>query len=264
MLIDYTLHLSTSLRYQIEIEKIPPNSRSATGHSYSTYPVTDANPKGRAWCCIGGPVGANDNCGGTCIPEWSWQFFKNAHVTTWRRGSTQTVKWNRNQHKFGFARLTLVPRKYRMNKRVHNANVFRYACYDSNIRRCPYPKKCGTGKTEGTTTFKVPAVPDGDYVLGWSWYGSYANQIPGVLRYHFSDYWSCSNIRIAGGNVAPIWGRVAFKPQLVTGMNSGTCKSLGNRLGVCVSEPCRGTYGNRRPSGMSPAGFELRRGKCFK
>jgi len=94
-------------------------------------------------------------------------------------------------------------------------------------------------------------------------YGSYDTNGKGSVRGHFGDYWSCSNIRVSGGNLAPIQGKAAFKPQLVTGKDKGTCKSLGNKLGICAVEPCPNAYGNAQPREMCPAGFNLSGGKCF-
>lgn len=235
---------------------------NATGHSYSTAPPPDWKPGTRAWCRVGGPE--SDNCPGPCIAKNSFQYFRAAETTTWRRGEEQKVTWIRNTHQFGFVRLALVPEKDRMNKKVHDANTFHYACYDSNPQACRVPTLCGTGKTEGTTKFKVPAVPDGKYVLGWAWYGSFAGRGKGKRElFHFGDYWSCSFIRVSGGNVAPVKGKAAFKPELVTGTGEGTCKSMNNKLGVCAVEPCPGAYGSLRPRGMCPAGFKLNGGTCY-
>jgi len=237
---------------------------SATGHSYMTKPQGDWNPSNIEWCRRGGPDPDPNDCPGPCFAENSPQFFKDSKTYTWKRGQDQTVTWHRNTHNFGFIRLTLVPKKDRMNKKVHDANAFHYACYDSNPQRCPDLGFCGTGKTEGTTRIKVPAVPDGEYVLGWTWYGAFAGKGEGLKGelFHFGDYWSCSNIRISGGNVGPV-GRRAFKPQLSTGTQAGTCKSINNKLGTCPVEPCPNAYGKRRPSAMCPSGFKLKQGKCF-
>lgn len=237
----------------------------ARSHSYLSSPPADWVLEREGQCRVGGPLPTDlDNCPGPCIAETSSKFKKTARTTTWKRGEQQTAVWFKNNHGFGFVRLTLVPRKHRMNFAIHDKSVFHYACYDSDSRPCRNPEFCGTGLYEGETSFTVPPVPDGEYVLGWSWYGSYAGTENGMQElFHFGDYWSCAFIRVQGGSVPAVQGSAAYRPNFVTGTPAGTCMSLANRHGVCAREPCPNAHGNSRPRGMCPHGFKQYGNECF-
>lgn len=76
-----------------------------------------------------------------------------------------------------------------------------------------------------------PIYPDGDYVLGWTWYGG------GVLSGHFGDYYDCSYVRISGGATL----QHSYKPGFAAGggsMHEDGCEATVNKLGICWKEPC--------------------------
>ncbi len=127
----------------------------------------------KAECRIGGPNNSPEHCAGPCIAEDSYFYKKDAACTTWHRGATMDVLWARNNHRYGFVRLALVPKHDRMNHRAHEKYAFHFACYDSQQTRCNDEKYfCGTDIYKFGTRVVVPNVPDGEYVLGWTWYGA--------------------------------------------------------------------------------------------
>lgn len=183
----------------------------------------------------------SDKCGGPCISEVSWFYNVSAHLdpTLWNRNQRATVVWTRNGHRYGFIRLTLVPIEKRMSFSAHAKYTFHYACFESNPSNCdPDEFNCGTDDIIYTTEFKVPKVPDGDYVLGWSWYGA-AAQTNNEVWYNFGDYWSCSFIRIQGGASE---SRKDFVPIFKSGTGEPRCNALTNQLHVCQIEPCKDAF----------------------
>lgn len=135
-----------------------------------------------------------------------------------------------NNHEGGFIRVTLVPWGKRFSGFRHARNAFYHACWAAGIRRCrPATEPCGTdkGKPPRAHTQKVTipaAFPDGDYALGWAWYGGWPQM---------GDYYSCSRVRVRGGQgVAPV---APVKAVLGKG---GTCAATVGRLSVCIREPC--------------------------
>lgn len=234
---------------------------SCDAHSYMVSPAADYLEKDNGQCRLGGPDKKHpDGCLGPCIDKRSWRYNKKAPVTEWARGETRTASWHLNTHNHGFVRLALVPVKDRMNLAAHNRGEFHVSCFDSNSKKCAEGEFCGTGTKKGTTDFTVPAVPDGDYILGWAWYGSYGTTGVGATmrKYLYGDYWSCSNIRIRGG--VPVSKKRPFK--FVPGTGAKTCKSMTNKLGVCKIEPCPNAYGKREPQELCAGGMELKNGEC--
>lgn len=102
---------------------------------------------------------------------------------------------------------------------------------------------------------------DGDYLLGWVWFGgtgtpvkSNRPQKPWDYGF-FSDYWSCSFVRIKGG--APL--RKTCSPTFNNDMKQFSkqgCMAGNDSPGICTYEPCRttGKYQKPRPfkSGKPP------------
>lgn len=98
-----------------------------------------------------------------------------------------------------------------------------------------------------------PVIPNERSVMGWLWFGGVSGKIttndPQVpeTRSYFSDYWSCSFIKIEGGvplghSYTPIFdNEYIFDPNAegVEGMADG-CMAQNDRPGICVSEPCKG------------------------
>lgn len=217
------------------------------GHSFLLEPRTEAsNPRE---CRVGGPDkdGAN-NCRGPCISE-SWQLKKIIPVTTYKRGEKFTAVWAMNNHAGGFVRFTLVPIKDRMNKKVHDKFAFHYTCYKKELHKCPYfgtsnDDYCGTAEYLYRTNLTVPKVyPNGEYILGWSWYGGVEQK-----KAYYGDYWSCARIKINGGPFED-----SFAPEFSPENGKG-CNSPVNELGVCPSEPCNSNL--PKPSISLPKGFK--------
>lgn len=232
-------------------------------HSYMVSPPADYRLKENAQCRLGGPEKNNpDNCAGPCIDKRSWRYNKRAPITEWSRGETRTASWHMNTHNNGFVRLALVPVRDRMNLTAHNRGEFHVACFDSKPKKCGKREFCGTGTKMGTTEFTVPAVHDGEYVLGFAWYGSYGTngRGPRMRKVLYGDYWSCSNIRIRGGVRVSKKRRFKFVP----GTSDKTCKSMTNKLGVCKSEPCPKAYGRQGPQKLCAGGMELKDGECVR
>lgn len=81
----------------------------------------------------------------------------------------------------GFTRLTLVPKDQWTSKAAHAERAFWYSCWTAGRESCPASDKDqgGGGRCyddqDGSrfgTLMTVPRiVPDGDYVLGYAWYG---------------------------------------------------------------------------------------------
>lgn len=96
-----------------------------------------------------------------------------------------------------------------------------------------------------TNEVTIPThVPDGEYVLGWTWYGGVSGSElantntakPGNWGY-YGVYWSCSWIEIKGG--APV--TASYSPVFVnelTQFSEDGCAASTNRIDQCVVEPC--------------------------
>lgn len=223
------------------------------GHSYLLVPRADWHNENRPHCRRGGPEqNPVDDCRGPCISADSWFYNKTAATTTWRRGQHVLIMWTRNTHQNGFVRLTLVPREHRMSFVAHERGTFQYSCWDIHKRPCdPKRMSCGTDTFLYQTSAIVPYVPDGDYVLGWSWFGGYGVSADGTHRYNFGDYWSCANIRVAGGK--SVVSKKNSLPTFVPGNSRGACSATTNKLHQCRVEPCKGLV--NVPRLWRPIGF---------
>lgn len=176
------------------------------------------------------------NCPGPCPTK---RKRKNYRVVTFRRGQRTPIEYLRNNHKGGFLRLSLVPVHQKMSHAAHARNAFRWSCWSHGRIGCGRGD-CGTDRTRSRYRqhITIPDVfPDGDYMLGYAWYGGSFQQ---------GDYYSCAHVRVQGG--APL--RASYTATLEHA-RGGKCESTANRLGVCRREPCRG----RRRTPMSPAEF---------
>lgn len=81
----------------------------------------------------------------------------------------------------GFTRLTLVPKDKWTSKAAHAERAFWYSCWSAGREACSGADKdkasggrCyddGDGSRFGTTVTIPRVVPDGEYVLGYAWYG---------------------------------------------------------------------------------------------
>lgn len=104
----------------------------------------------------------------------------------------------------------------------------------------------GDGKFHGlkpayyTTTVIIPnVIPDGNYVLGWVWYGGLDGTLEGLEKSIglYADYWSCSFIRISGGEQLQSEFQPTFTNNLKNRWEDG-CLAANDRPGNCVFEPC--------------------------
>lgn len=235
-------------------------SKESDCHSFLTNPPADWTNANRPECRVGGPDDIPGltplNCPGPCgtgnVEANGGVFFNpNSPSTTLRRGETVYMKWTRNNHQSGFVRFTLVPKSDRMSKGIHDKFAFQFACWEAGLTSCSPGESCGTDQ-EGKrfqTPVEIPRVfPDGEYVLGWSWYGG-TRYRDGGPKAEYGDYYSCANIIIKGSmdangrttNDGPIDQFVpVFKSGLADGKSS--CFSAVNQLGVCPSEPCYARY----------------------
>lgn len=121
----------------------------------------------------------------------------------------------------------------RMDKDVHKRLAFRYACFESGKHVCEF-EHCGTDIWLYKTDVQIPtSYPDGDYVLSWAWFGGLS-----VSKSYFGDYYSCTFVRISGGELTANYTPV-FRPGGDT-VYEHTCRSSVDRVGICEYEPCLG------------------------
>lgn len=247
----------------------------ARAHSFLIEPTADWTNNGQPECRIGKPDGPEFdhfeamNCPGPCgetgVIRGGAEFFSESKGhTKLSRGQKLYMKWTKNNHQNGFVRFTLVPKSERMNKDAHNRFAFHYACWEAGEVGCEHGDECGTDEKNMRyqTEVEIPRIfPDGEYILGWSWYGG-SKYIDGSEKAEYGDYWSCSNIEIHGGiDGNGAWQddknhEAEYTPVFEPGLNDKSktqCKSAVNALGVCATEPC---YARYEASWQVPAGFE--------
>jgi len=105
-------------------------------------------------------------------------------VTTTTRGADFPVRWFKNNHLGGFVRWTLVPVHLAQSHEAHDEGAFEWGCFSAGHLKCtPADKEehCGGDLTGSAfhATVRVPTnIADGEYMLGWSWFGGYALQPP--------------------------------------------------------------------------------------
>ncbi|GAB0497932.1 hypothetical protein MMPV_009269 [Pyropia vietnamensis] len=158
----------------------------------------------------------------------------------------------------GFTRLTLVPKDQWTSKAAHAERAFWYSCWSAGREACPAADKdkaasgrCyddGDGSRFGTMMTIPRVVPDGEYVLGYAWYGGLGD---GFTESFFGDYYDCAVVTVSGGSPIQAQEPVVFKAG--EGSPYGDqCEATANKLGVCPVEPCPG----RKKSLMTPASFD--------
>lgn len=226
----------------------------ASSHSFMITPRGDYKTHFKAECRLGGPPhDGNDLCRGPCIAKNSWQYNRRHRSTTYRRGQYAKLEWSRNNHHGGFVRFSIVPASQRMSHAAHNAGAFYYTCYEAGLARCWRGALCGTDvdKKSPRVWVKIPTwLRDGDYVLGWAWFGGLHDG-----ESYFGDYWSCADVKIRGGVAVTRKKPAVFKAGRVArgvkGIRKNSCIASVNRLGTCRREPClwKGAHYLR------PAGF---------
>ena len=142
----------------------------AAAHSSMTAPSPISNDK---HCKV--DFGKDrSSCPGPCPVKLLKPFAPVA--TTWR-GARFPVRWYKNNHQDGFVRWTMVPLDKANDEAAHAKGAFQYGCYSAGRYQCSAAEKSkhctfdnmGVGYK---STVDVPKnLPDGDYMLGWTWYG---------------------------------------------------------------------------------------------
>ena len=94
-------------------------------------------------------------------------------------------------------------------------------------------------------------------MLGWVWFGGTfgyvrknAPERPTPWGY-WSDYWSCSYVRIKGGDALAS----SYTPKFVNDMSQFSmdgCRAANDRPGICPVEPCKTEDGKYQ----APYGFK--------
>jgi hypothetical protein len=110
-------------------------------------------------------------------------------AATYKRGQMVTIKYNRNNHPpGGFIRMTLVPVSKIMDKAEHAKGAFHFSCWGAGVTQATQAEITRDDKgfnivgNDGDQHSSPPAyyssdiiipdvVPDGDFVLGWVWFG---------------------------------------------------------------------------------------------
>lgn len=237
------------------------------GHSYLINPTADWMIEKQPECRVGKPEDpdfghlAPMNCPGPCGQTGPLSFRSNGEFFSLTKGNTKLsrgqklyMKWTRNNHFGGFVRFTLVPKSKRMEKHVHDMFAFHFSCWEAGETRCD--GHCGTDQKgkRFQTEVEIPSVfPDGEYVLGWTWYGGIRHR-DGSEKSEYGDYYSCANIVIQGGNRV----KAVHTPVFIPGMNDRSirkCLSAVNRLGPCAREPCKRNGRRFEASHMVPHCF---------
>lgn len=202
------------------------------------------------------PIGT---CPGPCDVT-SDTFLKNTSpdrpAAVYGRGETVTVKYSRNNHSpGGFVRLTLVPLDKMMDEETHKRNAFHYSCWGANTApatradiaqdRFGFNVAGSDRALYNVVDVTIPTVvPDGDYVLGWAWFGGIADSTGGQLSSKrsppklFADNWSCSFVRVSGGKAL----QSSYKPVFVndmTDVSTQGCFSAFDDTGICKVQPCK-------------------------
>lgn len=157
--------------------------------------------------------------------------------------------------------MTLVPVDKMMDKEAHAKNAFHYSCWGANpVAATPqdfakdrfgFNIAGGDGslhnltKSYHETEITIPrVVPNGNYILGWVWFGGVGGTIEKNVPQKpfpsgfFADYYSCSFVKIRGGG--PL--ARSYKPVFVNDMKdfwSGGCHASADEPGVCEVEPCK-------------------------
>jgi hypothetical protein len=120
-------------------------------------------------------------------------------AATYKRGQMVNIKYNRNNHPCGgFVRMTLVPADKVMDKAAHEKGAFHYSCWGAGVTVATPAQIAKDDKgfniigNDGEQHSQPPAfystdviipdvVPDGDYVLGWVWFGGTGGD-PSTIR----------------------------------------------------------------------------------
>lgn len=194
----------------------------SNGHSLLMEPV----PYG--WSCRG--------CS-TCPAPLRWVNGSSAwnSQATWERGESVGIRWERNNHNGGFARLSLVPLTRMYNATAHSRLAFLYTCWGHGRYLCAPGHACGsdTRRQAHRRRIRVPdVVPDGEYVLALMWFGGLHWS---RTRGRFGDHVTCARVQVKGG--VPL-GRDSYVPRFQPGPGglSGQqdrCLASADAPGIC-------------------------------
>lgn len=163
---------------------------------------------------------------------------------TWKRGENVTIKWARNNHNNGFIRFAIVPVQKMMDRSWHRKLAIFYGCWAQGAFLCS-GYLCGVdGQGIGfKRVMQIPSIyPDGDYVFAMVWYGGV--HLPVSKESYFSDYYSCSFVRIEGGTAVGGVYQPVYKTDMIAndrrGRIDGTCFAAIDEPGVCENDGCDG------------------------
>lgn len=237
----------------------------AAAHNWMTYPPPYQRVF-RARDCRG------RQCTDACPPKWAYGM-NNSQVepaVVWKRGQTIDITWAKNNHHGGFVRIALVPVDKMWDRAWHEKMALVYGCWDSGWHKCRPDEDCGTdfsGEALGRKITIPSTFPNGDYVLGYVWYGGlYYNSRKGF----FPDFYSCSHVRIAGGK--PLGGtyRAFFDPGTGPRVKRPKCRTSADSVGDCEITGCPNrksfwaipkVFKNGQPAEITPeiisTGFEV-------
>lgn len=204
-------------------------------HSFLTVPLPISRLDG---CRVGGVGGTPGNCPGPC-PNSDFRSDTSSKnpAAVYRRGSTYEVRWTRNNHEGGLIRWAMVPVSEMWDMKSHERNAFHWSCWNINRFSCNTMERhrdCSFDRKNQAFRdyLRIPDnLPDGDYVLAWTWYGG--GDGPEGKQAIFGDYYDCSYVRVEGGNTLAEVHYPTF-----SGDSSGTCLATVNRPGICKREPC--------------------------
>jgi len=207
----------------------------AAAHSFLSMPLPISRLDG---CRIGGVGGTPGNCPGPC-PNSDFRLDTSSKnpAAIYRRGSKYEVRWTRNNHEGGIVRWAMVPVSEMWDMGSHERNAFHWSCWNINRFKCGamnHNRDCYFDRSNVgfKDHLRIPNnLPDGDYVLGWTWYGG--GEGPAGKQAIFGDYYDCSYVRVEGGNTLADKHIPTF-----SGDATGTCLSTVNRPGICKREPC--------------------------
>lgn len=195
-------------------------------------------PKERTYetaCRVGGMrSNSKSNCTGPCPTRKLREYYK---IMRLRRGRRMPIVYYRNNHKGGFLRLSLVPVDQAMNHTAHRVNAFRTSCWSHGRVWCGRGV-CGNDRKRSRYKQMItipPVFPDGEYVLGFVWYGG---------GYQQGDYYSCARVRVHGG----VRLRPTYRPVLTRTDKQGRCLSTASAIGECAVEPCTRPQYLRQPA----------------
>lgn len=158
----------------------------------------------------------------------------------WRRGQVVKVAWARNNHHGGLFRLSLVPVPKMHQRGAHATFALEYGCWESGEYDCGKEgDPCGTDRKKKAYRryVKIPTVfVDGDYVLGYVWYGGLHFK---KKHGQFPDFYSCAFVRIKGGKRVGGWHQPKWNAGYGDKVVKGRCLTSSTSVGLCGNRGCK-------------------------